>query len=330
MNQEKTRIQRTFKEAYTHLVSFLRWIILCLVILYLCSGVYAVSSNEIGILQRFGRVLNDKVQPGIHFALPWPIDKVTKVPIRIVTKMLIDDFYSKDTNQDSSAGVFTRMTGLDSYCVTGDNNLINVMCVIQYNITNPFDYIFRAKDSDIMLHNMAANTIIHCLARMPIDEALTRGKQGIARYIKLELQKRLNETRSGLSLSFVELSDITPPNRVQHIFSDVVKADIDRAKMINEAEAYRNEKIPAANADANRFLQEAEAYKREEVLRAEGDTDRFISLLEQVGSKGEEAVRRMIYIETMQEVLQKVAKKRIVVRDRTGRTPAGLKLFCPP
>jgi len=329
MSSWESSIQRTFRETCIHLLSFQRWIILCLVILYICSGIYAVSSNEIGILQRFGKVLDDKVQPGIHFALPWPIDRVTKVPIRIVNRMLIDDFYSINTNRNSTARFFTDMTGLDSYCVTGDNNLVNVMCVMQYTITNPFDYIFRVKSPNVMLRSMAANTVIHCLARMPIDEALTRGKQGIAYYIKLELQKRLDEAQSGLTLSFVELSDITPPIRVQQIFSDVVKADIDRVKMINEAEAYRNEKIPAAQANANRILQEAEAYKREVVLKAEGDTDRFTSLLEQ-GHNKKAAVREMIYIETMQEVLKKVAKKHIVMRDRTGKAPAHLKLYCPP
>lgn len=203
------------------------------------------------------------------------------------------------------------------------------MCVIQFNITDPFDYIFRVKDPNIMLRSTAANTIIHCLARMPIDEALTRGKQGIVRYIKIELQKRLDKVRSGLSVSFVELSDLSPPDRVQEAFSDVVRADIDRAKMINEAGAYRNEKIPAARAEATRILQEAAAYKREVVLRAEGDAERFTRLLERVREKGF-AARKMIYIEAMQEIMKTVHKKRIIVRDGDGKVPARLKLYCPP
>jgi len=329
MSDRSINIKKTLKETGTHLVSYLRWIFLSLAILYVCSGIYAVSSNEIGILQRLGKVLDDKVQPGIHFALPWPIDRVTKVPIRIVKRMLIDDFYSINANRSAIARVFTSMTGLDSYCVTGDNNLVNVMCVIQYTITNPFDYIFHIKDPNVMLRSMAANTIIHCLARMPIDEALTRGKQGIAQYIKVALQERLDQAQSGLTLSFVELNDITPPERVQQVFSDVVKADIDRVKMINEAEAYRNEKIPEAHANADRILQEAEAYKRGVVLRAEGDSDRFKRLLEK-GVSRKAAVREMIYIETMQEVLKNVGKKRIVMRDKNGKAPAHLKLYCPP
>ena len=328
MSSRENKIQGTIRESFIHMVSLLRWILLCLIILYLLSGIYSVSSNEVGVLQRFGKVIDDKVQPGIHYALPWPIDRITKVPIRIVNRILIDDFYSA-SEPESIARVFSGMTGLDSYCVTGDNNLVNVKCVIQYNITNPFDYLFRVKDANVMLRSMACNTIIHCLSKMPIDESLTRGKQEIADYTKVALQKRLDDSQSGLSVSFVELRDIKPPDRVQEFFSDVVKAKIDREKMINEAESYRNEKIPAAKADASRILQKAGAYKKEVVLRAEGEVDRFKRILTRVREKGYSA-RNMIYIETMKDIMKKVGRKHIMFRDKKGEVPARLRLYCPP
>ena len=321
-------MQDTVRESFINMVSFLRWILLCLFILYLFSGVYSVSSNEIGVLQRFGKVIDDKVQPGIHYGLPWPIDRVTKVPIRIVNRILIDDFYSA-LGPESIARVFSGMTGLDSYCVTGDNNLVNVLCVIQFNITDPFDYLFLAKDPNIILRSMTCNTIIHCISRMPIDRVLTRGKQEIANYIKVELQKRLDDVHSGLGISFVELRDIKPPDRVEQFFSDVVNAKIDHEKMVNEAESYRNEKLPAAQADATRIIQEASAYKTGVVLRAEGETDRFERLLERVSEKGGSA-RKIIYIETLKEIMKNIGKKHIMVLDKDGNVPASLRLYCPP
>ena len=328
MGFKENKMQGTFRGTFIHMVSFLRWILLCLIILYLFSGIYSISSNEIGILQRFGKVIDDKVQPGIHYAFPWPIDQVTNVPIRMVKRVLIDDFYSA-SDPESIARVFSGMTGLDSYCVTGDNNLLNAKYVIQFNITNPFDYLFQVKDPNIMLRSMACTTIIHCLSKMPIDEALTRGKQEIANYIKFELQKRLDDSQSGLSVSFVEIRDIKPPDRVEEFFSDVVKAKIDREKMINEAKSYRNEKIPAAKADATRILQKGEAYKKEVVLKAEGEVDRFKKILERVREKGDSA-RNIIYIETMKDIMRKVGKKHIMVRDKKGGVPARLRLYYPP
>ncbi|MBC2715184.1 MAG: FtsH protease activity modulator HflK [Desulfobacteraceae bacterium] len=328
MTQFENGLLYTIRKTGLPLIKFIRWIIAALFILYLLSGSYSISSNEIGILQRFGKVIDDKVQPGIHYAFPWPIDCVTKVPIRVVKRIVIDDFYSTNAS-GGNAIIFANMTNLDSYCVTGDNNLVNVTCVIQYTIINPFNYLFRARDPEIMLRSMASNTIIHCLAGMPIDETMTRGKQAIANYIKTELQKRLDDSHSGLSVSFVELKDIKPPDRVEQYFSDVVKANIDREKMINNAESYKNEKIPAAKAEATRLLQEAEGYKKEIVLRAEGDAQRFEKLLVHRVKKGD-STRKMIYIETMKEVLEKVEKKYIVVPKSDGDPPARLKIFNSP
>jgi len=59
----------------------------------------------------------------------------------MVRKILIDDFCS-ELGLESIARAFSGMTELGSYCVTGDNNLVNIICVIQFNITNPFDYLF--------------------------------------------------------------------------------------------------------------------------------------------------------------------------------------------
>ena len=92
--------------------------------------------------------------------------------------------------------------------------------------------------------------VVSCM----IDMALTSGKLKIARYIKKALQKRLQKVQRGLGISFFELRDIRSPDSVQQFFSDVVRANIDRIKMINQAWVYSSEKIPAAKADANRIL----------------------------------------------------------------------------
>ncbi len=327
METEETRIRTTMIETFGRLASFSRWILAALVLLYLLSGVYSISSNEIGVLQRFGRVVDDRVSPGIHYALPWPVDRVTRVPIRMVSSIVIDDFYNA-YGVGSAARVFFNMTGLASYCISGGNNLVNVQCVIQYTITDPIHYLFHVKGPEKMLRSMACNTIIHCMAGMPVDEILTRGKQTIANYVKAELQRRLDAAETGLSVSFVELRDIKPPDRVQRFFSDVVNAQIDREKMVNDAESYRNEQIPAAQAEAVRILEEAAAYKAEVVLKAEGEADRFERILGQVRDKGDSA-RRMLYVETVKKIMKSVDKKHLVDTKEDGDAPARLKFYSP-
>ena len=328
MSQEKARIEGMLRETSRRVMSLARWILVILLVVYLLSGIYSISPNEIGVQQRFGKVIDDKVPPGIHYALPWPVDRVTKAPVRIVSSLLIDDFFSA-LERNSTARAFYNMTGLASYCVTGDNNLVNVQCVIQYTITQPAAFLFRVERPTLMLRSMACNAIIHCLARMPVDEILTRGKQAIGQFVKRELQARLDANETGLGVSFVELREIKPPDRVERFFSDVVKAQIDREKMINEAESYRNEKIPEAQAYAARLLQEAEAYRAETVLRAQGEAERFRRILDRVREGGDSA-RRTLYLESLRQIMEQLGRRHLVVPGEDGAPPVRLKMMRPP
>ena len=54
------------------------------------------------------------------------------------------------------------------------------------------------------------------------------------------------------------------------------RAQADRERLRNEAEAYRNDILPRARGDAERISQEAEAYRQEVIARAQGDAERFL------------------------------------------------------
>jgi len=327
MSPGSRKIGAVLRESLGHVLSFYRWILLCLALLYLGAGVYSVSPNEVGVLQRFGRVVDDKVQPGIHYALPWPVDRVQKVPVKIVNRIMVDDFFSS-MDPDSAARLFFKMTGLASYCITGDNNLVNIRCVIQYTITQPSLYLFRVEKPETLLRSMACNAVLRSLAAMPVDQILTRGKYALSQDIKSRLQDRLDALDTGLTVSFVELSDIQPPDRVERYFSDVVKAKIDQEKMVNDSQSYRNEKIPAAQADAARLLQEARAYRAEVVLRAEGETERFLKILDRA-RRGGDSVRQMLYLDTLKAVSASVPRKHIVFPAADGEPPARLRVYRP-
>ncbi len=321
-------LKKTFNYALKHSVLFFRFVLVCLIVLYLLSGVFSISSNEIGVHQRFGRIINDKVQPGIHYKLPWPVDKIIKIPVREVKRMVIDDFsisFDRELFPKSSAINFRYMTGLDSYCITGDNNLATIRCVIQYTISNPYEYLFCIKDPDIMLRSLACKTIIHSMARMPIDDILTKGKQSMASYIMFELQRRLDRLKTGINISFVEINNISPPVRVERYFSDVIKASIDREKNINEAESYRNEILPEAKAEAMERIEKAKSYKKEVILMAEGRTERFNKLLERAGERGSSA-REYLYIESMKETMENVGSKHIIGNNGDGKPAVKIKI----
>lgn len=306
---------------------FSRIVFAGLLLLYLLSGIYAVSQNEIGVHLRFGGIINANVPPGIHYRLPWPIDTVDKVAVRQVKRMVIDDFSISNAKGQKSGpdARFESITGLDSYCITGDNNLATAGCVIQYTVLNPYEYLFCIEDPDAVLKSLACKSILHCLARMPIDEILTKGKQSVANAIQFDLQKKLNQLKTGISVASVEMNNISPPDRVAKYFSEVVKASIDMEKNVNEAQSYRNEVIPKAKAEARETIEKARGYKRETILKAEGKTQHFKQLLahseEQAGS-----TRHQLYVEAMKEIMKQVGTKQIVDNAGDGQPAVTLRI----
>jgi len=289
---------------------FALWIVVGLVVFYIGSGVFSIAPSEVGVVLRFGRISEASVGPGIHYALPWPVDRVYRVPVRNVMRLSVDDFHELS----EAAYVFQGVTGLASYVLSGDNNVVTISCVLQYSIQDPAKYLFALSDSERTLRSLACNTLIHALSTMTVSEILTTGKGSIQRFVEEELQQRLDELDSGLVITFVELQDVRPPAQVQEYFNDVINAKIDRDKLVNNAISYRNEKVPQAKAQAERMVRDAEAHRQRAVARAEGDAQRFLSQLEEY-RRAPEITRRRLHFELLQEILPRLQRNCLVGQD---------------
>lgn len=312
------------KNAILNSKRFIFYILIVLILLYIASGIYSISQTQVGIHQRFGRIINPNVKPGIHYALPWPIDKIDKVSVTIVQRILIDDF-SSNLEQDSTPYAFYRMTGLTPNCISGDNNIVNIICAIQYSVSNPVDYLFRIKDNERLFKDIVCNSIIKCLAALQVDEILTYGKRKIENILKTQTQKKLDNLNCGLTISFVELRDVRPPGTVQGAFDDVINAKIDRRKIVSQAESRRNERLPQANATATKIIEKAKTYKVEKTATAQGETQRFLKQLEAY-QKMKKVTKKRLYFEFVKQVFPEIEKVYIV--DKEGnKNPAKIKIF---
>jgi len=297
----------TMRRSAQRTARFARWILLGLACAYLASGVFSIAPSEVGVLLRWGRVVDTSVPPGIHYAVPWPVDRVIRVPVRTVMKLTVDDFFEAS---EVAAG-FRAVTGLSSYLLTGDNNIVTISCVLQYSIKDPAKYLFALADSERTLRSLACNTLIHCLSGLTISDVLTIGKATIRSYVGSELQRRLDELDTGLEVTFVELKDVTPPRQVQENFNDVINAKIDKEKRVNQAISYHNEQIPRAKADSDRAVREAEAYRQRVVARAEGDADRFLNHLAEY-RRAESVTRTRLHLDFLDELLPRLRRVWVV------------------
>ena len=100
--------------------------------------IYIVPADQQAVVTRFGHVIEPRVFPGIHLALPWPMDRVTRLKVQQLQRLVVGG--------DLPDSVLGRTQPLASQFLTGDQNIINLRAVVQYSVGMPADYLFRSQD----------------------------------------------------------------------------------------------------------------------------------------------------------------------------------------
>lgn len=310
---EKTTLQHLESTARALLRRYALGIGALLAVIYLGSGFYKISESEIGVVQRFGKVIDGSVGPGAHYRIPWPVDRVTKVPVRTTHTLEITDLSLK---QSPAAARPQATQPLSAYCITGDNNIVFIDFLIRYNIVEPVKYLFILNSGEDYLRHIASAAAVQSLATKTVDDILTVGKKSVEVYLKEEIQKRLDLHDTGLGVGAIEIGDVSPHRGVRTFFERVINAQIQQREVVNNAESYANENLPRAKGEASRILEEAEAYKFDVVSRAEGDADRFKKQYDEY-RKAKTVTRQRLYLDFIQRKFPEL--KRIVLVDNSGR-----------
>src|ERR1700682_1462512 len=104
-------------------------IALAIAAVWFLSGVYLVAPDQQAVETLFGKVVAPRVMPGLHYALPWPVEKVTKLKVRQLQRLVVGG--------DLPDSVLGRTQPLRSQFLTGDQNIISMRVVVQYSVGVP-------------------------------------------------------------------------------------------------------------------------------------------------------------------------------------------------
>jgi membrane protease subunit HflK len=136
---------------------------------------------------------------------------------------------------------------------------------------------------------------------------MTDGRPLLADNTRLRLQEYMDRYQTGINVSIVNVKEARAPAAVQAAFDDVQKANLDKERFVNEAEAYANTVIPESRGTAQRMLEEANAYRDQVVAAAQGEASRFEKLLVEY-DKAPEVTRERLYIDAISSVYSKSSK----------------------
>ena len=274
--------------------------------LWLITGVYQVGPDEVGVVQRFGKV-NRVAQSGLRYHFPFPIETV-KTPKVTEVKRIEIGFRTVGKNQ-------FRTVEKESIMLTGDENIVDAEMIVQYKLKDPEAYLFNFVRPVLTVREASEASLRTVVGRHGIDQTLTSGKLMIQDETKTLLQSILDKYNSGILVVAVQLQDVSPPKTVLAAFKDVASAKEDKNRLINEAEGYRNDVIPKARGEAQAMIREAEGFKEARIKRSEGDVAKFSAMLKEY-KKAKSITKKRLYLEAMEDILPGIEK--FIIPDGEG------------
>lgn len=268
------------------------------------ASYYTIKEEEQAVVCTFGSP-KAVTAPGLHFKIPF-IQTVSKVNTTIQGFSIGYTDIDGDGYKDNTD---------DSLMITSDYNFILVDFYAEYRVTDPVKALYASQNPELVLKNIAQNCIRTTIGSYGVDSVLTTGKNEIQSNIKQMIIDKLDNYDIGIQLVNITIQDATPPNpEVENAFKEVETAKQGKETALNNANKYRNEQIPNAEAESDKILQDAEASKQERINEANGQVARFNSMYQEYIKYPEVTKKRMFY-EAMENILPDV---KVVIENGDG------------
>lgn len=305
-------------------------------VIWLLSGFYEVGVGEVAIIERLGQFVNGPnnkpfiYNEGLHYHLPWPIDRVYIVPNRRTQTVQITAFHSSPAAYMSFERKYLRAGVPKSiisavyspYLITADQNVLHCKIALQYRIRNPVDYITAVYERPsqrngegrlAMIKQLAAHELIRKIAGTPVDAAIFYGRQQLEMALydpglpHKGAQASMTDLHMGIKVQKVQVEFIRWPREVNAAFLDVLRAQQQENISVQNASKYAQRVTTVAEGNAHAILNQAHAYSERVVQHAHGEISQFIHVYTQYKAHPR-IVRLALFTRTVRHVLGRVTR----------------------
>jgi membrane protease subunit HflK len=267
-----------------------KWVVLGIAAIIIIFGsTYQIKEQEQAVLVTFGKA-KAVAESGLHFKIPL-LQQVRKVDTTI-------QGFTIGYNQETGETIEE-----EAVMITADYNFINVDFFVEYKIADPVKALYESEKPVLILKNLSQSCIRTVIGSYDVDSVLTTGKNEIQAAIKERILTKLEEQDLGIQLVNITIQDSQPPtSEIMEAFKAVETAKQGKETALNNANKYRNEKLPNAQAESDKIIKNAEAYKQERMNEATGQVARFNSMYEEYIKNPTVTKQRMFY-EAMEDIL---------------------------
>ncbi len=292
--------------------------IVIFVLVALFGSFYTVPADSEAVVLRFGKY-SETAPPGLHFKLPFGIDKSLIVPVNKNHTME----FGFHTIRAGKKTVYARRTPDEkdtALMLTGDLNMASIEWTLQYTIKNAKDYLVNVENVPETIRDVSESVMRKLVGDRSVDEIITVGRAQLAAEAWVLVQERLDELGCAVSIKAFNLQDVGPPVEVKDAFDSVNRAKQKKKDLILQARREREQLVPAAGGKAKLDIMVAKAYKKKKILEAEGQMKAFLTVYAEY-SKAKKETRVRLYLETIEKILARTRNKIIIDESIKGILP---------
>lgn len=295
---------RQGKKSFAGFNKWLPYVLLVFIVLgSLVSSFYSVGTDEVGVIRLFGKYVRT-TEPGLHWRLPFNIEKLDKVKVKRIFK---DEFGFRTLRAGVKTQYSQKSYHEESLMLTGDLNVLDVTWIVQFRIKDAVKLLFNIRNPRETVRDISEAVMRQVIGDSSVSEALTTRRIEINLEVQEKMQAILDSYESGIHIETVKLQDVNPPDEVKRSFNEVNEAKQEKEKVINQSwEAY-NKVIPKAKGEAQKTISEAEGYALSRVNEAQGDAVKFLATWNAYKT-AKKVTRRRLYLETMETVLPRAGR----------------------
>jgi len=328
MTQEFDELQETFRRyGKQYRLRIVAAVVVVLVFWASGSMFYKVEADSEAVVLRLGK-LAKRTPPGLHFKLPWPIDKAFTVPVEKVQPLEFG-FQAAGTGRNKQYAAPREEDNSMARMLTGDLNLAHVTWVVLYRVKNPEHYLFKIggdrgdspeRNARDLIRDVSEAVMRRITGDTSVDSVITIGREQIADDAKEEMQQMLDGFDAGIEVVAVKLQSATPPEPVKDAFDAVNRAKQSKERVVNEAKGERNRLVPEARGKRDRAIAEAQGYAVRVKKEAQGRTNAFLAKLTEY-KKAPDITKMRLYLEAMEQILTQVDEKIVIDESVRGILP---------
>ena len=234
------------------------------VLAFLADGVYVVKKEEQAVLTRFGKVVDPKILPGIHYAFPL----VERAHVRKVARITRRDVATRDE------------TGKVSFSIlSGDANLFEADVALQYRIGNLKNYLYATSDPEAVLTLVVRERLIEEMGKHFIDLIFTTNRDIIQTRLLENVSAYLKDNDVGIELLGLNIVGLRPIEETVAAFRDVSDAIAEGIQSVSNANRRMEKLLARSRGQAVAVVMNAKARARERRLQAESSAKIFSDLL---------------------------------------------------